>query len=189
MLPNFNLSATGRISIDFMEKDIKTFHQAIQYVKNIPYGRGKKKYPFNLLKENKATCSTKHALIKELAQENNIYSIQLMMGIYTMDKENTPKIEQILTRYNLDYMLEAHVYLMHNDLRYDYTFPDNHEMDWESSILMEMEIDVDQIFDYKVQYHKKILQDWIDRDKLNFTLQKLWEIRESCIHALQTYDI
>jgi hypothetical protein len=61
-------------------------------------------------------------------------------------------------------------------------------MKWECDILMEKEITVDQISDYKREYHKNMLADWIAHYKLDFNLKTLWQIRQSCIRALQTIN-
>ncbi len=188
MMPNFNLAATGIISNHLVNKGITTFYEAIKHIRELDYGRSKLPYPRNILEDNKGTCSTKHACVKELASENNIHSVKLCMCIYPMSEENTPGVGPILERYKLDYILEAHVYISYDDERFDFTFPHNNEMKWENDILIEQEIGVNQIFDYKLAYHKKILQDWITHDKINYDLITLWQIRESCIRALQTFD-
>lgn len=188
MIPNFNLSSGGAISDHLISKKILTFYDALRYISNLPYSRSKLKYPKNIIKDEKGTCSTKHAFIKELADENNIRSIDLCMCIYPMMESNTPGVGGILDRFKLDYILEAHVYITYDDIRYDFTFPDKKELSWESDILMETSIDVDQIGDYKVNYHKNVLKEWIERDGLDFSLSDIWQIRESCIRALQTFD-
>lgn len=188
MIPNFNLTTSGTVSKYFIENEITTFYAAIKYIQQMPYGRSKLNYPHNIIENKKGTCSTKHAFIKELAQENNIHSVKLHMCIYPMSEHNTPGVGKVLQRYKLDYILESHVYLSCDDKRYDFTFPDKSDIEWENDILMETEIDVDQILDYKINYHKNILKEWITRDKLDFSLKEIWQIRESCIHALQTFD-
>lgn len=188
MIPNFNLSTGGLISDHFIKNDILTFYEAINHIRKLHYGRSKYKYPNNILKDLRGTCSTKHACIKELAEENNIYSIDLNMCIYPMHEGNTPGVGKILNRYKLEYMLESHVYITYGDERFDFTFPEKNEMKWENEILIETSIDVDQIKEHKAAYHKNILKDWIERDKLPYSLKELWQIRESCILALQTVD-
>jgi len=188
MIPNFNLTANGILSSHFLLNGVTTFHDAVKYIRALDYGRSKLPYPYSILEDKKGTCSTKHACIKELAEENNIRSIKLQMCIYPMSEENTPGVGVVLDRYKLDYILESHVYISYDDERFDFTFPHNTDMKWENDILIENEIDVDQITDYKVDYHKNILKDWIQRNELKYSVKEMWQIRESCIHALQTFD-
>lgn len=66
----------------------------LQGVQNIPFGRNRSRADFSLvLKENRGTCSTKHALIKEIADLNKIEHVELMLGIYKMNDQNTPGIK------------------------------------------------------------------------------------------------
>lgn len=188
MIPNFNLTTSGIISNHFVKNDITTFHEAIKYIRQLHYGRSKLHYPLNILKDKKGTCSTKHACIKQIAQENNINSIKLHLCIYSMSEENTPGVGKILDRHHLDYILESHVYISYDEERYDFTFPHNNEMKWENDILIDTEIEVDQILEYKINYHKNVLEEWIKREGLKYSLKEMWQIRELCIHALQTFD-
>ena len=52
-------------------------------------------------------------------------------------------------------------------------------------ILIEIAIDTDQIGDWKKQYHQSVLEEWLKRDQLDYTLEELWRIRENCIAALE----
>jgi hypothetical protein len=128
MIPNFNFTAAATISNHFLEQDIHTFYDAIKHIRQLHYGRSKLPYPLNIIEDKMGTCSTKHACIKELAEENNIKSIKLFMCIYPMSKENTPGVGKVLDRYKLDYILESHVYLSCGEERFDFTFPDKNEM-------------------------------------------------------------
>ena len=184
-LPNFNLTEGSPVSDAFLKKDIKTFHGAVRYIHNLPYGRNRDpKNMASIIQEGVGTCSTKHACLKTLAEENEIHSIQLNLCIFSMNKKNTPGIEKVLDTYRLSYILEAHICLSYDHERYDFTFPGVSKKSWEPDILIETTIDADQIFDYKVSYHKSILEDWIQRDNFPYSLEKVWEIREECIQAL-----
>lgn len=184
-LPNFNLTGGQPVSDEFIKKDIKTFHNAVRFIHNLPYGRNKTPQNIaSIIKEGMGTCSTKHACLKTLAEENEIHSIRLSLCIFSMNKKNTPDVEEVLSTYRLSYILEAHTCLCYDNERYDFTFPGTNKKTWEPDILIETTIDPDQIFDYKVSYHKSILKDWIQRDNLPYSLDKVWEIREACIQAL-----
>lgn len=184
-LPNFNLTGGLSVSDEFLKKDIKTFHDAVRFIHHLPYGRNKNPQNIaSIIDEGIGTCSTKHACLKTLAEENEIHSIQLNLCIFSMNKKNTPGVGDILDAYKLSYILEAHMCLSYDNERYDFTFPETTRKSWEPDILIETTIDPDQIFDYKVSYHKSILKDWIQRDNFPYSLDKVWEIREACIQAL-----
>ena len=50
------------------------------------------------------TCSTKHALLKNLVLENDYQELKLMLGIFMMNKNNTGKIASVLKKYSLHEM-------------------------------------------------------------------------------------
>lgn len=185
MLPNFRISEEGSVSDRFRKKGIDTFHDAVRYIHNLPYGRNRSpEKPFTIIIEGKGTCTTKHACLKLLAEENNINSIEFHMSIYTMNSVNTPAVKAVLDCYKLEYILEAHTYLCYAGNRFDFTHPGLNKKLWENDILIEVAIDADQIGDWKREYHKSVLIDWIKRDKIPYTLDEIWTIREECIKAM-----
>jgi len=190
IIPNFTIKPGNTVGDIFRNKGIHTFYDAIRAVHKLPYGRTKNPLDFgSIMIEGKGTCSTKHATLKALTEEHAIYGLQLALVIYAMDHKNTPGIGNILTSYNLPYMLEAHTVLMYDDEMYDYTFPGTYDMKWRDAVLLQTTIDTDQINDYKVEYHKSVLEDWIERDKLAYTLEEIYNIREQCIVALGSVKI
>lgn len=184
-LPNFNLTKGKPVSDEFLKKDIKTFHDAIRHIHNLPYGRNKTpEYIETVIIEGVGTCATKSSCLKTLAEENEIHSISLNLCIYPMNEKNTPGVGQVLDQYELEYILEDHTFLSYANERYDYTFPNRSEKLWEPDILIEITIDPDQILDYKVSFLKSIHKDWIQRDHIPYTPEELWDIREQCIQTL-----
>lgn len=185
-VPNIKLNETGEISRAFILNGVLTFRDACAYVKNLPYGRNADKNDFfTLFKENMGTCSTKHALLKRLADENSLENIELITGIYKMNGLNTPGTAKILWYYKLEYIPEAHNYLKIGNERFDFTFPKSDVSGFENSLLEETVIMPHQVTDYKIALHKNFLMRWLDNNKeINLSLNRLWEIREECIAAL-----
>lgn len=178
-------SIKGAISESFTAIGINTFQQANKWVSDLDYKRNHdKNNVLTLFEEQCGTCSTKHALLKRLADENGNESIKLILGIFTMNSKNTPKIKDVLAKYDLKYIPEAHNYLRNHNHILDYTGIGVNETKFELDLLEEVEIGPDQITDYKVQYHKEFLSRWIETNKIPYTLDKLWKIREECIAAL-----
>jgi len=91
---------------------IRTWNQLTKHIKNLPYGRNQNRTDFGLvLYEQKGTCSSKHALLKSIADLNNVPNIELIIGIYRMTESNTPRIGTELTKNAIEYIPEAHCYL------------------------------------------------------------------------------
>jgi len=178
-------SGKGAISESFTAIGINTFQQASKWVSDLDYRRNQNKdNKLVLFKEQCGTCSTKHALLKRLADENGKNSLRLMLGIFTMNSKNTPAIKDVLTKYDLKYIPEAHNYLRNHNHILDFTGIGVNETKFELDLLEEVETSPDQITNFKVQYHKDYFSRWIEINKIPYTLDELWKIREECIAAL-----
>ncbi len=183
-LPDFSLKNNGPVSSRIVDLNIHRFHDAIDYISNLKYGRNSSKINLrSVIDENKGTCSTKHALIKTILDEHEVNSIHLMLGIYRMNEQNTPGVGQVLSRYGLDYLPEAHNYLKYRSVHYDYTFPGTSNHSVFKQLLREIVIEPKQIAKFKEAYHQDFLRDWLITEKLDskFNLATIWEIREACI--------
>jgi hypothetical protein len=137
-----------------------------------------------VLTEGRGTCSNKHALLAVLAGEQGI-DAALTLGIYDMSEANTPGVGAVLARYGLVSLPEAHCYLTYAGARVDIT-RDVHGDDPVEPMREEESIQVDQIGGYKIQWHRRVLADWIKHSPAarGRTLDDVWTIREACIAAL-----
>jgi hypothetical protein len=183
---NFRIKSSGLVSEKFLEKEISDFAAACSFVKQLAYRRNtNRKNLLQLFSENCGTCSTKHALLKELANENAVSEIKLMLGIYKMNNRNTPGVGDTLSRHKMDFIPEAHNYLRINNQILDCTFPNSSGENFANELLAEIEITPEQIGDFKIDFHKNFLREWMKENKFapaNFS--ELWSIRESCIQKL-----
>ena len=161
------------------------FETLIEKVKNIPYGRNANRYDFSLvLSENKGTCSSKHAFLKDFADNNRIENVKLYIGIFKMNETNTPKLGDLLSNNKIKYIPEAHCYLKINQVPVDVTTVDSFYDKIKQDIVEEIEITPNQVSDFKVTYHKAFLKNWIKETNQNNTFEEIWEIREQCISKL-----
>jgi hypothetical protein len=161
------------------------FETLIEKVKNIPYGRNANRYDFSLvLSENKGTCSSKHAFLKDFADNNGIENVKLFIGIFKMNEANTPKLGNLLSNNNIEYIPEAHCYLKINQVPVDITTVDSFYDKIKQDIIEEIEITPNQVCDFKVEYHKAFLKKWINETNQNNIFEEIWDIREQCILKL-----
>jgi hypothetical protein len=160
------------------------WQETINFVKQIPYGRNANREDFSLvISENKGTCSSKHAYLKDFASKNNIPNVQLIIGIYKMNEANT-NIGKILSNNTIDYIPEAHCYLKIDGKTVDVTSKDADFEKIKADLLEEIEIEPYQVADFKVNYHQKFIKNWINESNSAFSFEKIWEIREKCIQKL-----
>jgi len=185
-IPDFLIKGQDTVCKAFTGSGIHSFHQAIHYVRHLPYGRNTDKNDLTtLFKDHCGTCSTKHALLKVLADEHQIEDLQLIIGLYKMNDNNTPRVAQTLAQYGLEYIPEAHCYLKYQGRIFDFTKANSKASDFENDLIEETAIEPHQISEYKIAYHKKYLQHWLNTEKPDVaSLSALWHIREQCIKAL-----
>lgn len=184
---NFDIKPAGIISDCFLAHNITSFAQATEFVRQLPYGRNQNKKDLtSLFTDNCGTCSTKHALLKLLADENKISGIKLVIGLFKMNAINTPKISATLKRHHLGYIPEAHNYLKWENQILDYTNRNSKPEDFEGDLIEETEIQPYQITDFKIDFHRQYLEVWLKEQKtsINLSPNELWIIREQCIADL-----
>jgi hypothetical protein len=91
---NFNITSDQEISQLFKQNHCFDFNSASEFIRNLPYRRNLNKDNLaTVFTDNCGTCSTKHALLKKLAEENQQSDFKLILGIFRMNGENTPKIK------------------------------------------------------------------------------------------------
>ena len=185
-LPDVPLQPVGQITTEFSVRGITNFRAAGRYFHYLPYGRNSDRSDFRLvLPEGRGTCSTKHALLAELAREQNL-PVVLTLGIYEMHERNTPGVGVVLNRYRLQYIPEAHCYLRYEGVRIDITRSGADPTEPIGRFLHEEAIVPAQISDYKVQLHQQFLRSWLNTaDQVGgHSFAEVWKIREECIAAL-----
>lgn len=181
---NYRLQSSKPLTKLANSLDIFSWNELLFFVKHIPYGRNANRHDISLvLKERKGSCSSKHAFLKAVADENNIYNIQLILGIYKMNASNT-NIGTTISDTGLSYIPEAHCYLKINGIRTDVTSESSSFKKIEDVIIEEIEIEPYQVAEFKVEYHKNFVKNWISEENINLTFNDVWAIRENCIDYL-----
>lgn len=164
--------------------NIFSWDELLKSVKKLPYGRNSNRHDLSLiLTEQKGSCSSKHAFLKAVANENNLPNIQLILGMYKMNAKNT-NIGTTISDTNLDYIPEAHCYLKIDGIRTDVTSENASFSKIEDVILEEIEIEPHQVAEFKVDYHKDFIRNWISEEKIDKSFEDVWTIRERCIEYL-----
>ncbi|MCB0707735.1 MAG: hypothetical protein KDC34_20610 [Saprospiraceae bacterium] len=182
---NFNLKDKGPLSRQVRTLGIYDFSDLFDYVACLPYGRNTNRSDLSLvLKEKKGTCSSKHAFLKAVAEEQGATAWKLVIGIYKMHPGNTPGIGNGLVQNGLEYIPEAHCYLKYGDQRFDLTRIDSDFSRIAEDVLVEEEIQASQVDTYKVSMHQQFIKNWVQESKLPQSFEEIWTIRESCIQSL-----
>src|ERR671913_68274 len=179
-LPDFALNASLPLGGRFARLEILDYRGAARHVRSLPYGRNTDRSAWRLvLEQERGTCSTKHALLAELARENG-RRVALVLGVYEMDEANTPGVGAVLKHNGLRRVPEAHCYLAYEGARVDLTRQG--EGGHIQRFLHEEEIEPRQIGDYKVAAHKRFVRRWAEERGLD--PERVWRGREECIGSL-----
>jgi len=189
ILPRIEIKPHKGISSAFLANNLFWFDDCVHYIHQLPYGRNTHRDDFSLvLEENKGTCSTKHALIKALADEQNIL-LSLVLGIFLTTSDHDPRIAPLLEKYNLPAIPEAHCFLKFREVRFDITFSGEIQFPSQDEIINEYLITPTQIGKYKVQKHKDFIDAWIAENHITYSAEQIWDIREEWINLLSaTYS-
>ncbi|WP_282043140.1 hypothetical protein [Winogradskyella flava] len=188
MKDNWDLTSKDELTQLIKRHGINSWYDLTLHVKSLPYGRNVNRSDVSLVwKEQKGTCSSKHAFLKHVADLNNLPNIELILCMYKMNSINTAKIGSVLSDNQLNYIPEAHCYIKINEERFDYTSINSDFSKIKSDILLEKDIEPHQVADFKVQFHKSYLKDWIVDRCIPLNFERIWEIREQCIANLSSY--
>jgi hypothetical protein len=187
VLPAARLSPRGPVGAAFLVIGPSTFRDAARHIAAVPYGRNSTRSdPLAVLREKRGTCSSKHALLALLAQEQDL-PIQLFIGIYEMDDLNTPGVGPVLRKHSLGKIPEAHCYLKWRDIRIDVTRVGLARAHPIEKFLVEHQITAEHVAGYKVEFHRDFMRNWMPTAKVprDLSLEQLWSIREACIRGLE----
>ena len=175
----------GALGHALSHQGIHSFGEVLHYLHYLPYQRISDPEDCSLvLAEGRGTCSTKHALLKALAREQGWPGFALILCMYGMHERNTPGIGAGIARAGLAYLPEAHCYVRYRNEDIDITRPGASIERIRPDILAEIEISPAQVGRWKRSYHRQYLQNWISEQKITYSLDEIWSIREDCIAAL-----
>lgn len=182
---DYSLSSNDPLVQLIRTKGILTWFALIEFLKQTPYGRNSNRLNTELvITENKGTCSSKHALLKKVADLHNETEYQLMIGMYKMNASNTPKIGNVLSKHNLQYIPEAHCYIRYKHQVIDVTNESSTYESIKNEVIVEKIIRPDQTGNYKIAFHQNFIQNWIIEEGIHFSFEKIWKIREECIRNI-----
>ena len=183
--PRFAIYSYGPVSEAFLKEGINNFLDALNWMHQLPYGRNTNRADYMLtFLEKQGTCSTKHAALAALGEENQ-QPIQLKVGICKIGRDFDPKIEVLLDQFDIDFFPEAHSYLSCPGGTIDITFPHLPPF-FSYEVLEEYNISPEDIGDLKVMLHKDYLQKWMKETGVisRFSFEDLWNFREQWISGL-----
>lgn len=102
-------------------------------------------------------------MLKKVALEQGLSSVKLYLCLFKMNGNNTPKLEEVLQKYDVSYIVEAHCILSVNGEFIDVTSETSDYDSLKNDILDLVEIQPEQIGEFKVDYHQAYLKKMVER--------------------------
>ena len=187
-LPDIEITLTGEISKKILELGIKSFKEACDYVHNMEYG-----YNTNyddkmiLFKENKGSCTSKHAIIAGLAGELNLPLFK-HVAIFKFTEEISTGVNEILEKYKIPYVPMVHCFLKYKEFQFDLT---EGNCNGKNTTIEEFlyEVEVNPFISRKKEYllFKKVLKEIIlpSKEMEGISERSLLKAREESIILLK----
>ncbi|MDX1444975.1 hypothetical protein [Lishizhenia sp.] len=174
------LTGEGEFTTLMQESGIVSFYDACRFVATIPYARISDRKDLSLVfHERRGTCTSKHAFLKVLLEEQGISDVELVLIYFKMSGATHNCLGGLFDNINLDYIPEAHVCLKHQGKYYDFTT--RYFLNIETYIMEEEVIDVETLLAKKNQKHLEFLKAWNTSEYSN---DQIWSWREDCIGLL-----
>lgn len=105
------ITGKGRIGLRFQELGVRSLRDACRWVQELPYGyNSNPDDAFSLFADGMGTCSSKHGVIAELAEELGV-PIFKYIGFYRLDESIVEGVERILAPHGLSFIPQTHCVL------------------------------------------------------------------------------
>jgi hypothetical protein len=187
VFPDKVFYSLGIISAEFLKLGIERFIDACRYVHALPYGYNSDRDDLMILfKENRGTCTTKHAVIATLAEELDL-PITKHIGIYAMTEEIVTGTNEILAKYSLPYVPMIHCFLVYNSFKVDLTEGNNNGKNRSiEDFLFTQRVEPNVSAKDEYLLYRKALKDHILRRKelTGVDITQILHAREEGLHCL-----
>jgi hypothetical protein len=182
-MPNFRLSAASPAARGFLRRRLTDYHRGIRYVQDLKstLGAWRKDDYRRVLPHGGGSDAAKHALLAAVAREHNA-PVQLVFGIYELDRLNTPAASSVLSAAGLESVLDADCFLVYEGRVLDLA---RQRPQAESLRFLHTEtIRPEDLTEYRLAVFQRYLWDW--SHTRNVDMARAWEIRQRCIEARST---
>lgn len=121
VFPDTKITGAGVFSNKFLGLGVGTYADACRFVHELPYGYNSTKDDRMILfKENRGTCTTKHAVIATLGEELAL-PVSKTVCVYAMTEGIVTGTAAILESKNLPYIPMIHCFLEYEGFKIDLT--------------------------------------------------------------------
>lgn len=183
MQKDFIIQPLGPLSQLSLKLGLRSFQKVCDHLLHLPYRRPSGKTQSSVLTEGCGTCSSKHGVLKAIADEHERGDLELVLCLFRMTASNTPKISEVLANGTLSWIPEAHTYINWDGEKIDITKPGLHISNLKSVVLEERVISLKEL-SLKLKIHQAWMKDWLYTHHSDVSFKAAWQQREACIAAL-----
>lgn len=120
-LPDIVLQSCGVVAEQYLQRGVKTFHEACCWTKDLPYGsNSNSEDSLILFTEGYGNCTTKHGAIARLAQEHGL-PVHKNLGFYQLNDAIVTGVSEVLQSYGLTFIPQIHCFLAYGEVQVDLT--------------------------------------------------------------------
>ena len=162
---NFEILSNKPISTYLKSKNIHDFKSTVTFLKSTPSELNlTQDFVVKDLEETMSTSSKIHAVLADLAVENDINEVELMMGIFLVDQTTFPELENYFADKPYSSIALTTSYLKVNDKRIDFSTEKPIIERISSKIIREQRMDPHQSKEWKEKIYEDYIQKWLKRN-------------------------
>jgi hypothetical protein len=121
VLPDVVIEPRGIAAEAFFNHNLRTFRQACQWIKDLPYGSNSStEDSLILFEEKRGTCTTKHGIVARLAEELGL-DVYKNLGFYRLNDEIVSGVSALIQTYGLNFIPQTHCFLEYGNFTVDLT--------------------------------------------------------------------
>jgi hypothetical protein len=164
----------------------RDFLTLCQEVNSFPFEPLSKEEAYHLVyKEGRGTDASKHAFLSKIALLHGRNDIELMAGIYYINRESCPSLLAFLDEINLAFIPSIRCYLRNQGERLDFSGLRPAASDLGSFMIREQSMDPHQAFDWKRMIYEDYVTRWLARTpNLSLTFEEIKQFQEEAILKL-----
>lgn len=186
---NFELIASEKLTLLFIQHDITDFSNAIHYLNE---SKTDIKPFLDLVVEDVPQTMTQtaqiHAILAYLAVENQRTEIELMMGIFLIDPITFPEFINYFEDKSFQTIALTTSYLKINGQRIDFSSKKPVLERINKKIVREQRMDPHQSKEWKEKIYEDYVQKWINRNsEIRYPIEKIVKEEKELIKLLYNY--
>lgn len=183
---NFEILSNGPISSYLKNKKVNDFKSTIIFLKSNPIElKDLQEIVVKDVEETMSITSKIHAVLATLAVENEIEEIELMMGIFLVNQNIFPELENYFKDKDYSNIALTTSYLKISDKRIDFSSSKQILEKITSKIIREQRMDPHQSKEWKEKIYEDYIHKWFKRNpSITYPIGKILKDEKTLIELI-----